>query len=125
VQLERLRKDDERSTLVSATAADRDAALTHLTQESRLKELQLENQTLEIASLRRQVASAVEEKDEQVRSIEGVGHFLLACMADVREKVVEVRDATPPEEDAMITVLPGACHFTAISHFLGVGSCLC
>ena len=50
-------------------------------------------------------------KEEASSHIDAVGKFVLRCMEDVQEKVVELHDEASDEQDAMVTVMPGALRY--------------
>jgi hypothetical protein len=108
LQLEKLQKDDEASAVAGAASANTAATLAELSQHLQLANLHVEAHSQEIDDLRGQLAVAHEEAAAAANRVDSVGRFLLQCMDDVRSKVVDLKDENTPEEDAKISVLPGA-----------------
>lgn len=109
MQLERLRDQDEAEEQRSGSQAVRDAEHVELQQELRIKQLEAEAAAEELASARAALTDQAEVEEKRGHDADEVALFLLACMEDVKQKVVEVeREKRAEEDDTSIVVLPGA-----------------
>lgn len=108
VQLERLRDQDAEEEQRSGSAAARDAQHAELQQELRIRTLEAEAASEELAAAQAALVEHAEAAAKRQSDADEVGVFLLACMDDVKRKVVEVEREEGPGEDDSIVVLPGA-----------------
>eukprot|EP00892_Ulva_mutabilis_P011652 jgi/Ulvmu1/885/UM100_0040.1 len=106
--LGRLRDQDAAEEHRSGGQAARDAQHEDLLQELRIRKLEAEAAAEELTAARGALAELEDAEAQRRRDTDDVGQFLLACMEDVKRKVVEVERAEQADEDgSSITVLSG------------------
>lgn len=76
-------------------------------QELRIRTLEAEAATEELDAARAALAEHAEAHAKRQSDADEVGAFLLACMEDVKQKVVEVERVERPDDCDSIVVLPG------------------
>jgi hypothetical protein len=111
VQLGRLQQDAAAAADGDAAAAGTATQLAAASQEARTLTLLNANLADDLTQARAQLEEACAAKEGAAARLDGVGKFLLKCMEDVHEKVVEVADeggGAAGNGDAAVTVLPGA-----------------
>ena len=117
LQLERAQSDGDKLATDAVATSGHAAATAAAATELRLMRLESEAQTDEIARLKAAAADAAAARAEAATHTDAVGQFLVQCMRDVKEKVVELQDGDGGEGGgtAAITVLPGAPRHTMAS----------
>jgi hypothetical protein len=107
-QLERLQQCEAGAACEESAAATAAASIAEVQAEVAATRLALESREAEAEALRAALAERQTEAARASEDLDEVGRFLMACMQDVKSKVVEVARISEPDEDAEISVLPGS-----------------